>query len=200
LSVWSSRLSVPIFGHMWHVGSEREAKMWFLGQILSKFDLYVWGQVFWNFKNAVTYLFIGLSRLLMPIFGQIGHAESEREAKTWFLGQILSKFDLWPLPVRSILRNLTKRIYRLVCRVKSLVRDHFYPHRTYWIRTISQNVISERNFVKFWPLTSPREVNYAKFQKRRYGFVFRAKLLGCANFWPNQRDGFRVIPKPNWIL
>ncbi len=109
---------------------------------------------------------------------------------------------IWPLTsTRNVnFAQFNKFMYRLVCRVKSLVRDHFYPHQTYWIRTISQNVISERNFVKFWPLTSPREVNYAKFQKRRYRFVFRAKLLGCANFWPNQRDGFRVIPKPNWIL
>jgi hypothetical protein len=45
------------------------------------FDLYVWGQILRNFKNAFTYLFIELSRLLMPIFGQIGLAGSEREAK-----------------------------------------------------------------------------------------------------------------------
>jgi hypothetical protein len=82
----------------------------------------MWGQIFRNFKNAFTYLFIGLShRLLMPIFGQIGHAGFKREARTWILVQILSKFDLWPLRVRSILGNFKNAVTGLFLGSSCLV-------------------------------------------------------------------------------
>ncbi len=69
------------------------------------FDLCVWGQILRNFKNAFTGLFVGSIRLFVRIFGQIEHAVSKRQSKTWFRGKISTKFDLWPLPVRSILGN-----------------------------------------------------------------------------------------------
>jgi hypothetical protein len=87
------------------------------------FDLYVWGQIFRNVKNAFSLkkfrgFFVWSSHMSMPIFGHIGHAGSKREAKRWFLGQILSKFDLWPLRMRS---NLSKfRLYILVWIIKTL--------------------------------------------------------------------------------
>ena len=98
-----------------------EAKMWFWDQISCQ----IWpltstgrGQFLRNLKNAFTSLFVWSSRLSVPIFGHIGHAGSKREAKRWFLGQILSKFDLWPLRMRS---NLSKfRLYILVWIIKTL--------------------------------------------------------------------------------
>ena len=64
------------------------------------FDLYLRGQFFWKFKNAVMGMFLEPSRLFVPILVQFGHAGLAWQAKTWFWGQIWSKFDLWPQPVR----------------------------------------------------------------------------------------------------
>ncbi len=41
-------------------------------------------------------------------------------------------------------------------------------------------------------LTSPREVNFEKFEKRRYGLVFRVKLLDCADFCPHRACRIRM--------
>ena len=60
----------------------------------------------------------------------------ELEAKHKFQIKFRVKFDF---------SKFQKRIYKLVCGVKLLDCANFCPHRTFRIRTISQNVILVEN-------------------------------------------------------
>jgi hypothetical protein len=99
------------------------------------------GQFLENFKNAFKSLFIGSSRLILPIFVHIGLVGFERQAKTWFRNKIRSNFDLRPLYARSNLQISKKCHYWSVPMVKLLHCANFCPHRTCQIWTTSQNVI-----------------------------------------------------------
>jgi Pyruvate/2-oxoacid:ferredoxin oxidoreductase delta subunit len=144
------------------------------------------GQFLEHFKNAPPSLFVGSSRLVGPIFVHIGLAWSERQAKTWFRGEIRSNFDLWPRRTRSKLRILKKRHFGLVLRVKLLHCANFCPHQTCLIQTTTKNVISGeiRSNLYIWPCHTRSNLRILK--KRRYGLILKVKLLHCAKFCPHQ--------------
>jgi hypothetical protein len=54
-------------------------------------------QILWKFKNAFICFFLWSNRLFVPIFGQIGHAVSKQQSKTWFRGKFCKNltFDLY---------------------------------------------------------------------------------------------------------
>ena len=139
------------------------------------FDLSTWGQISLNFKKAFTCLFLGSRRLSVQISVYIGLTRSERQRKTWFWCQIMSKFDLWPLHKGPNFIKFQKRLHTLVFIVKVPVRANFCQHQTNKIWTTTKNVILGSNFVKIWPLTSTYEVNSAKFQKGLCRRVYRVK-------------------------
>ena len=62
-----------------------------------------------------------------------------------------------------------KRLYGIICRSNTLVRDNVSPNWTCQIRTTRKSMIFER---KMWPLTSSHEVSFAKFYKILKYFFF----------------------------
>ncbi len=140
------------------------------------------GQICKFWKNAVTGLFTGSSCFTVPIFVHIGLAGSERQAKTWFRGEIRSNFDLWPLRARSNLQILKNAVTGLFPGSSCFTVQTFvhiglagskWQAKTWFRGKIRSNF-------DLWPLRSRSNLQILK--KRRYGMVPRVKLLHCANF------------------
>ena len=83
-----------------------EPKCEFLGQTRSKFDLWpqLYGSFLWIFKQSYFSLLINARKQILAIFGpNRNHMTVYMVPKCEFLGQIRSRYDLWPQLLRSIL-------------------------------------------------------------------------------------------------
>ena len=119
-----------------------EAKTWFLGPILLKFNLWPLrvGQILQNVKNTFTLRKVKSLACVNFWPNRTCLIQITTQTKTWFPGQILSKFYLWPPLVRSIFQNMQYAVTGLFLG-SCLLRSNFCWNRTCQIQTTSQNLI-----------------------------------------------------------
>ena len=107
-----------------------EPKCEFLGQTRSKFDLWpqLYGSFLWIFKQSYFSLLINARKQILAIFGpNRNHMTVYMEPKCEFLGQIRSRYDLWPQLLRSILHIFQKCFLLLLIKDNEQLFGNFGP-------------------------------------------------------------------------
>ena len=97
-------------------------------------------------RNSCAGLFEGSSCMSMQNFVQIWWTGTKCRAKMWFVGQIWSILDLWPLAAILNFAINEKFLHRLVFMVKEYVHAKICQNQTNRNCLLCQNVVLGVNF------------------------------------------------------